>query len=145
MKVDRRFHCFGCQADGDVIDFVSRLEAVSPRKPPYSWHRTSGSPMRTGSRPAGAKKPKPRQKSPEQQFRKQSATASVSLPIIDNLLRGWKRDYAPHSPEEVFHPAVCGSLAEARPCGISAGCAALPGHGGTSGFDYGLRKGSDKA
>ncbi|MFQ7310191.1 MAG: CHC2 zinc finger domain-containing protein, partial [Mediterraneibacter sp.] len=25
MKVDRRFHCFGCQADGDVIDFVSRL------------------------------------------------------------------------------------------------------------------------
>ena len=28
MKVDRRFHCFGCQADGDVIDFVSRLENV---------------------------------------------------------------------------------------------------------------------
>ena len=32
MKVDRRFHCFGCQADGDVIDFVSRLEAVSPKE-----------------------------------------------------------------------------------------------------------------
>ena len=32
MKVDRRFHCFGCQADGDVIDFVSRLENVSPRE-----------------------------------------------------------------------------------------------------------------
>ncbi len=25
MKVDERFHCFGCQADGDVIDFVARL------------------------------------------------------------------------------------------------------------------------
>ncbi|MFQ7107176.1 MAG: CHC2 zinc finger domain-containing protein [Neglectibacter timonensis] len=25
MKVDRRFHCFACQADGDVIDFTSRL------------------------------------------------------------------------------------------------------------------------
>ena len=25
MKVDRRFHCFGCQADGDVIDFAARL------------------------------------------------------------------------------------------------------------------------
>ena len=25
MKVDKRFHCFACQADGDVIDFVSRL------------------------------------------------------------------------------------------------------------------------
>ncbi|MCR4883250.1 MAG: DNA primase, partial [Clostridiales bacterium] len=21
MKVDKRFHCFGCQADGDVINF----------------------------------------------------------------------------------------------------------------------------
>ena len=29
MKLDRRFHCFGCQADGDVIDFVSRLEHIS--------------------------------------------------------------------------------------------------------------------
>ena len=25
MKLDRRFHCFGCQADGDAADFVSRL------------------------------------------------------------------------------------------------------------------------
>ena len=25
MKLDRRFHCFGCQADGDAVDFVSRL------------------------------------------------------------------------------------------------------------------------
>lgn len=25
MKLDRRFHCFGCQADGDVIDFTARL------------------------------------------------------------------------------------------------------------------------
>ncbi|MDD6023773.1 MAG: CHC2 zinc finger domain-containing protein [Oscillospiraceae bacterium] len=25
MKVDKRFHCFACQADGDAIGFVSRL------------------------------------------------------------------------------------------------------------------------
>ena len=25
MKVDTRFHCFGCGADGDVIDFTARL------------------------------------------------------------------------------------------------------------------------
>ncbi len=29
MKVDKRFHCFGCQADGDVISFTSRLFNVS--------------------------------------------------------------------------------------------------------------------
>ena len=25
MKVDKRFHCFGCNADGDVINFVQRM------------------------------------------------------------------------------------------------------------------------
>ena len=29
MKVDKRFHCFGCQADGDVIEFTSRLFGFS--------------------------------------------------------------------------------------------------------------------
>ena len=32
MKVDKRFHCFGCQADGDVIDFTGRLFSLSPRE-----------------------------------------------------------------------------------------------------------------
>ena len=31
MKVDRRFHCFGCQADGDAVDFVSRFYGISAR------------------------------------------------------------------------------------------------------------------
>ena len=31
MKVDKRFHCFGCGADGDVIDFVSRLYGLNAR------------------------------------------------------------------------------------------------------------------
>lgn len=25
MKVDKRFHCFSCQEDGDVIDFSAKL------------------------------------------------------------------------------------------------------------------------
>ena len=29
MKVDKRFHCFGCGADGDVINFVERLFGLS--------------------------------------------------------------------------------------------------------------------
>ena len=32
MKVDRRFHCFGCQADGDVIDFTARLFGLSGKE-----------------------------------------------------------------------------------------------------------------
>ena len=30
MKVDKRFHCFGCQEDGDVIDFVGKLLSIKP-------------------------------------------------------------------------------------------------------------------
>ena len=32
MKVDKRFHCFACQADGDAVDFVSRLFGVPSRE-----------------------------------------------------------------------------------------------------------------
>ena len=28
MKVDARFHCFGCGADGDVIDFTAQLHGL---------------------------------------------------------------------------------------------------------------------
>ena len=30
MKLDRRYHCFGCQAEGDVIDFVSKMFGLTP-------------------------------------------------------------------------------------------------------------------
>lgn len=32
MKLDQRFHCFGCQADGDVIDFAARYFGLSARE-----------------------------------------------------------------------------------------------------------------
>ena len=32
MKLDQRFHCFGCQADGDVIDFVAGYFSLSVRE-----------------------------------------------------------------------------------------------------------------
>lgn len=32
MKLDERFHCFGCGEDGDVIDFVSRLFGMTAKE-----------------------------------------------------------------------------------------------------------------
>ena len=32
LKLDRRFHCFGCGADGDVIDFAAKLYNLSPKE-----------------------------------------------------------------------------------------------------------------
>ena len=31
MKVDKRYYCFGCQATGDVIDFVSNIFEIEPK------------------------------------------------------------------------------------------------------------------
>lgn len=44
MKVDKRFHCFACQADGDVIDFASRM-VWTQRKRQSGWRQTLESTM----------------------------------------------------------------------------------------------------
>ena len=49
MKVDKRFHCFGCGADGDVIDFTAQLHGLDAKSAaeklaadfhiPYTHHK----------------------------------------------------------------------------------------------------------
>ena len=54
MKVDRRFHCFGCQTDGDVIDFVSRLENISLKEAALMLAQDFSIPYEDKEHPAGA-------------------------------------------------------------------------------------------
>ena len=55
IKVDERFHCFGCGADGGVIDFVSRLYGISKKEAAfqipivYFQHPSLGSHLVTGT------------------------------------------------------------------------------------------------
>ena len=37
MKLDQRYHCFGCGADGDVIDFAAALYGLG-KKPEEAFH-----------------------------------------------------------------------------------------------------------
>ena len=145
MKVDRRFHCFGCQADGDVIDFVSRLENVSPKEAALMLAQDFSIPYEDRE-PHGRSRPKPRkrQESPEQQFRRMERYCFRVLSDYHNLLRRWKRDYAPQDTGRGMAPAFRGSLAETIPCGISAGCAAVLRYEGTGCPDCQLRKGSEE-
>ena len=83
MKVDRRFHCFGCQADGDVIDFVSRLENVSPKEAALMLAQDFSIPYEDREPPSRSRpKRKPRQESPEHQLSAWSATVSGYCPTI---------------------------------------------------------------
>jgi len=97
MKLDKRFHCFGCGADGDVIDFVAALYGLGKRKPPHSWRVTSGLPMRTGSHRAGQGSPSPGRNPRKNSSGKQRHIASVSLPIIYTSY-GYGKPTMPRTP-----------------------------------------------
>ncbi len=144
MKVDRRFHCFGCQADGDVIDFVSRLETSAPRKPPSCWRRTSPSPMRTRSRQAGAARSENPAGKPGTAIQAHGAILLPGTVRLSQSAAPLEAGLCPQDAGGGMAPAFRGSLAETIPCGISAGCAAVLRHRGTGCPDYQLRKGSEE-
>ena len=109
MKVDRRFHCFGCGADGDVIDFVSRLEGISPKEAALLLARAFSVPHEDKG-PPGRSLPRPRQESPEQQFKRMERHCFRVLCDYRNRLGRWKRDYAPKGPEDDWHPLFVEAL-----------------------------------
>ena len=87
MKVDRRFHCFGCQADGDVIDFVSRLENVSPKEAALMLAQDFSIPYEDREPPSRSRpKRKPRQESPEHQFKRMERHCFRVLSDYHNVL-----------------------------------------------------------
>ena len=104
MKIDRRFHCFGCQADGDVIDFTARLFGLSGKEAALKlaedfsvrYDAKGHDPPRR--RPV---KPKIRE---ELRYRQAEQKCFRVLSDYYHLLRRWERDYAPKTPEEERNP-----------------------------------------
>ena len=103
MKLDRRYHCFGCGADGDVIDFAAALYGLGKKEAAVQLAQDFGLSYEDWKPPGKEKKPKPRQKSPEEQFQEAKNRCFRILADYLHLLRAWRKDYVPHSPEEAFH------------------------------------------
>ena len=57
-----------------------------------------------------SRRPHPRQETPEQQFKRMERYCFRVLSDYHNLLRRWKRDYAPKTPEEEWHPLFVEAL-----------------------------------
>jgi len=143
MKVDLRFHCFGCQADGDVIDFVSRLEAVSPKEAALMLAQAFSVPYEDKELPHRNKRT-PRQEPPRTAVPPHGALLLPGAVRLPKPAAPLETGLCPQDARRGLPPAVCGSPAKAGLCGLSAGCAALPGHGGTGSPDCQLRKGSEE-
>ena len=91
MKVDKRFHCFGCQADGDVIDFAARLFGLNSHDPPR-------------------RRPVKRKISEELRFRQAEQRCFRVLSDYYHLLGQWKTEYAPKREDEQWHPLFVEAL-----------------------------------
>ena len=101
MKVDTRFHCFGCGADGDVIDFTARLYDLSPKGAAEKLAQDFG--LSYDSK-APIRRNHVRQKSEAQARKENREHAWRVLADYYHLLRKWETDYSPRTPDEDPHP-----------------------------------------
>ena len=101
MKVDNRFHCFACQADGDAVDFVSRLFGLPSKEAAMKLANDFGISYDSRQKPSG--RPKIREPTPEQKYQQEEIRCYKLLTDYFHLLREWKQQYAPKQPEEEWH------------------------------------------
>ena len=106
MKVDKRFHCFGCGSDGDVIDFTAKLYGLDAKSAAeklaadfqisYTNHRKEKTPVRT--------------KREEQLYQDLESRYFKVLSAYLHLLRHWERLYAPTPENKAWHPLFVEAL-----------------------------------
>ena len=100
LKLDDRYYCFGCHAQGDVIDFTARLLGISN----YSAAKQLGQDFGIQSRPPTEERIHKAKLPPVSE-----AHCLSVLMDYDRLLRFWKQHYAPGSPGEPFHEKFVGA------------------------------------
>ena len=103
MKVDERFHCFGCRADGDVINFVSKLFGLSSHDAALKLAADFG--IETGQ----AERYHPRQMKPPSHYRSEDDRIEKALLSFYRIftdyyhtLHDWQERYAPRSPADAW-------------------------------------------
>ncbi|MUT97302.1 MAG: DUF4316 domain-containing protein [Subdoligranulum sp.] len=101
MKVDQRFHCFGCGADGDVIDLTARLYNLAPKEAAEKLAQDFGLIYDSQAPP---RRRYVRQKTEAQQFREDRQRCYRVLSDYYYLLKKWETDHSPRTPEEEPHP-----------------------------------------
>lgn len=98
MKVDRRFHCFGCQADGDAVDFVSRFYGISARDAAVKIANDFGISYDNKKRSVSKSRVRePSQREEEDWFCK------ILIRYLW-LLKKWRTEYVPKYSDVLWHP-----------------------------------------
>ncbi len=108
MKVDRRFHCFGCQEDGDVIDFTAQLFGIGVKPAAEKLAADFGIyfDSKSHSPPRSIK----RKLTEEQQLRKETNHCYRALCDYLHLMEQWQAIYAPEPEDEEWYPLFIEAL-----------------------------------
>ena len=97
LKLDKRYYCFGCGEQGDVIDFTARYLGVSPHSAAIQLSRDFGidpHPPAPLYLPNENVEPNP----------DADALCILSLSREVQKLRRWKQEYAPKHFEDPWDP-----------------------------------------
>ena len=103
MKVDNRFHCFGCGADGDVIDFAARFHGLGAKEAAEKLAEDFQISYSRNTKKSKVRLPVKR-KSQEQMYLEMEKRYYRVLSDYFCLLRQWERIYAPKPEDENWHP-----------------------------------------
>ncbi len=109
MKVDERFHCFGCGEDGDAIDFVGKIFSLKPKEAAEKLANDFGIAY------DGQERYKPTKTSIIKRIKREQEKSAVMrcgnvLADYYALLRKWRADYAPKDHNESLDPRFAESL-----------------------------------
>ena len=110
MKVDRRFHCFGCQADGDVIDFTARLFGLNKKDAALKLAEDFSVGFDAKGHDPPRRKPVKRKISEELRYRQAEQKCFRVLCDYLHLLERWEKEYAPQTLEEAWNPLFVEAL-----------------------------------
>lgn len=112
MKIDNRYHCFGCGEDGDVINFVGKLYGLSSYDAAVKiiTDFNLGIPITnkgittTSTKPATSLDTKANIYNTQRAFQEYKRDALLLLHRYLDFLHKAERDFAPASPEVLEQP-----------------------------------------
>ena len=111
MKLDQRFHCFGYQADGDVLDFVAGYFSLSVREAAMKLAEDFGIRYEEQRPPDRGKRKKKVKAAPlEQNYKKLERRCFSILGQYREHLLFWKKQYAPGEPDADWDLRFCEAL-----------------------------------
>ncbi len=111
LKLDKRFHCFGCGADGDVINFTSQLFGLNNKEAAEKLAGDFGISYEKW-KPPDRKQRRQTKKQKIQNVRYEETERNFYRILTDyyHLMRRWQEERAPKSPDDEWDEYFCEAL-----------------------------------